>query len=222
MNYTASYYESDQSKKVRQFSKSFEKLIIEADSGKNVIDLGCGAGLSLEQVQELNPELNCYGIDIGQIEGRIPDFVNFSNKDITKEFAFKDKKFSFVIIRHVLEHLSDPGQVLEKIIPFLEKGAVFYIEVPYYRMIFTPDTECNFYSDFTHIKPFTRFGLRRLAHTYDLSVVETNVIRNFKSILISPYLFLKYLFLRDTLALGTIFGNILGSSVYLLARYEKV
>jgi hypothetical protein len=43
------------------------------------------------------------------------------------------KQFDFVMLAHVLEHCSEPKQMLQLLKPLGDEGTLFYIEVPYER-----------------------------------------------------------------------------------------
>jgi SAM-dependent methyltransferase len=105
----------------------FRKYIKNTD---RLFDIGCGNGkfllearkdgwlvIGLELSEFLAAEIKKrYGIEI-----IVSDFLNYQNDN---------EKYNAVIIRHVLEHLPDPLQAMNKINSMLKPGGYSLIEVP--------------------------------------------------------------------------------------------
>ncbi|MFX1375560.1 MAG: class I SAM-dependent methyltransferase [Promethearchaeota archaeon] len=92
--------------------------------GEKVMDIGCGASLSynLELAKnqivvdavDINPAL----IQKCKTEKRLEN-INFRLLDITKELP--DQQYDTVILSHILEHLSDPAELLRKLHKITQK-----------------------------------------------------------------------------------------------------
>lgn len=88
------------------------------------MDIGCGASLSynLELAKnqivvdavDINPAL----IQKCKTEKRLEN-INFRLLDITKELP--DQQYDTVILSHILEHLSDPAELLRKLHKITQK-----------------------------------------------------------------------------------------------------
>tara|TARA_B110001450_G_scaffold245938_1_gene259510 strand:+ start:3314 stop:4198 length:885 start_codon:yes stop_codon:yes gene_type:complete len=108
-----------------RLEKNFYKSINELD----IFDIGCGWGLALSHFKSLGA--NCYGIDpapeaINYIksQGMTAEVAGFSNLNIF------DKKFDFVMLNNVLEHLREPEKTLNDIFALLKKDGIVMIDVP--------------------------------------------------------------------------------------------
>ncbi len=101
--------------------------------GLNVLDIGCGLGGLLAYVSKAYGAVP-YGIEMDPFEA---DFVRTHRKFQVDEQhiepwlnANHGRKFSLVILSHVLEHLRDPIQVLKDLGDVLEQDGAILIEVP--------------------------------------------------------------------------------------------
>jgi Methyltransferase domain len=52
---------------------------------------------------------------------------------VTRLSSVEGRQFDFVMVAHVLEHCSEPGEFLRSLKPLGHKDTIFYIEVPYER-----------------------------------------------------------------------------------------
>jgi len=98
---------------------------------ENVIDIGCGNGIALENYRRYKPNANLYGID-PSIEGlrlskeRVPD------GHFTTEDEFEDiKKFDLVFCLGVAEHVEDLPNFLKSLKDKTKEGGFCYFEVPH-------------------------------------------------------------------------------------------
>jgi len=103
------------------------------EPGSRILDIGCGDGTIIEYLSKNNEPQEIIGIDISQ---KAVDYVNargykvfkidvFSNEFI--EFL-KDKKFDYIMITEVLEHVQDPEEIILKIKNYFTKA--IYISIP--------------------------------------------------------------------------------------------
>jgi SAM-dependent methyltransferase len=117
-----------------------------------ILDIGCCTGKALKCFAE-NQKLDLYGIDLRDesIEG-----INFKECNLEKErIPFPDNYFDFIYSKSVLEHVFNTNNFLSESLRVLKPGGVF--------VALTPDWKSQqniFWDDYTHVKPFTRKGLR--------------------------------------------------------------
>ncbi|GBE16231.1 bifunctional 3-demethylubiquinone-9 3-methyltransferase/ 2-octaprenyl-6-hydroxy phenol methylase [bacterium BMS3Abin15] len=89
-------------------------------SESRILDIGCGDGTIMEYLSKNNKPQEIIGIDISQ------KAVNFVNEKGFKAFKFdifsdefaeflKDKKFDYIIITEVLEHVQNPEIIMNLI-----------------------------------------------------------------------------------------------------------
>ncbi len=99
------------------------------DTGKTILDFGCGTGSFLEAAARLG--YDCYGVDQSK-EARIlasdKGLETFSNLD---EIYTKDGlKFDAITLWHVMEHLHDFPNVFDTFLGLLKPGGVLIVAVP--------------------------------------------------------------------------------------------
>ena len=118
-----------------RFNKIRENLIgfIKEDERKdiNVLEVGCGIGLTLLEIKNKYKRSNLFGIEkdanvvniskgIGKIEISDIEFANFN---------YDKKFFDYIILGSVLEKVSTPIKVLEKLLLYLKDGGYILLSV---------------------------------------------------------------------------------------------
>jgi SAM-dependent methyltransferase len=92
-----------------------------------VMDLGCGAGDSVDLFRGLNPEVNWVGVDVEdspEVSGRTradAEFVTFDGQRL----PFEDASFDLVYCKQVLEHVESPHELLREVARVLKPGGSF-------------------------------------------------------------------------------------------------
>lgn len=188
--FTKEYY-NKLSKSV-ELPQELKNMILNLPNKVKVLDVGCGYGNILMGIYSIRTDLQLFGIDIGDVEDFLPDYVSFL-KTTAEQIDFPDNYFDVVILKMVLEHVLQPESVISDVKRVLKPQGKGYISVPYYKSIFVPDY-INFWGDYTHIRPYTKKSMWRLLTDYDLSVkVLTAGIPLKMRILGTGYYFLKFL-----------------------------
>ena len=110
-------------------------LIALLDKGiRRVLDVGCGAGDNAALVKAEYPDCEVYGITHSAAEAHFAEKVMTScwvsdiEDDLPTELI--RMKFDAIVFSHVLEHVRDPGLVLQKFSYLLRGGATVIIAVP--------------------------------------------------------------------------------------------
>ena len=123
-------------------------------SATSVLDIGAGRG---ELVQELaSIGYNCTALDDPKLslDSRIPGVQRVWEAFDKNSFESTSQTFDVVILKSVIEHMSDPVGLLVKASRLLsDEGRI---------LVLTPDwvrNKSRFYDDHTHIVPFTRRSL---------------------------------------------------------------
>ena len=130
---------------------------------KRVLDLGCGAGDSVDLFRALNPDVEWVGVDVEEspeVAERTrgdADFVSFDGEHL----PFDDSSFEFVYCKQVLEHVERPHELLREVARVLAPGGSFggstsQLEAFHSRSIFN----------------WTPYGFTVLAEDAGLEVVE--------------------------------------------------
>jgi SAM-dependent methyltransferase len=117
-----------------------------------ILDIGCCTGDALKMFNRRN-NLELYGIDIRdeKQEGYV-----FKECDLeTDKIPFEDNTFDFIYSKSVLEHVKNTDNFISESLRVLKPGGVFVGMCPDWGSQYK-----NYWDDYTHVKPFTRKGLR--------------------------------------------------------------
>lgn len=114
----------------REAMQKKAKPILRYKKEGKILDIGCGDGSLLKFMEELGWET--YGIDFNEDSTRYAREVLklnvFSGR--LEEVSYPEDFFDIIILFHVLEHLSDPLDTLEKVLPLLKADGLLLVEVP--------------------------------------------------------------------------------------------
>lgn len=190
------------------------KTIPKISQASNILDIGCGTGDTLRYIKEyINPDAKLYGIDIDK-NTYLPDFVEFKSCNIEhSSLPYEDNTFDIVISNFVLEHLQNPQKLFEESFRILKKGGYFYCSTDYYTSLFCPDY-WNFYSDPTHVRPWTKRSLKILSNSTGFKIYKIGIIRWWEFLPLLPIVPILNLTKSN---FSFIPFEILGRTVYLIA-----
>lgn len=126
--------------------------------------------------------------------------VDYSFNFLTDKYPFKDSEFDYVLIDNVLEHLSNPQEVMKKIWRICKKNAIIEIIVPYYNSYWA-------HSDPTHVNYFNEDCMKQTLNIRgyeNKNQKELYEILELKSV---PQRFVKWMPKSCLNILKRIFGN---------------
>jgi 2-polyprenyl-3-methyl-5-hydroxy-6-metoxy-1,4-benzoquinol methylase len=123
----------DYSNELHGLSNSYKKIVSKTcqnPTGKTLIEIGGGNGFFLEEamdmgfksVMEIEPSINAYN-------SAKPELKKFFIVDMLKPGLIEDEIADIVVIFHVLDHLTDPSEVLNLIYRMLKPGGSICIAV---------------------------------------------------------------------------------------------
>lgn len=95
-------------------------------AGLRVLDLGCGAGDSIDLFRSLSPGVRWSGVDIersAEVEMRTRADADFHTFD-GERLPFGDAEFDLVWCKQVLEHVENPQGLLAEVTRVLQPGGV--------------------------------------------------------------------------------------------------
>lgn len=112
--------------------KAFELIKKISKPGDKVLDLGCGNGLFLKNLQGRFPRLDINGMDFSQEEVKIAKSrgLNVRQGDLSKKLPYKDGKFDIVYGAEIIEHLFDPDFLLSEANRILKDGGYLILTTP--------------------------------------------------------------------------------------------
>ena len=100
------------------------------DGKRRVIDIGCGVGLLLIDLQKRG--MDCFGIDFNPHLVRIAREQFGLNVEVRRleDVAAMEVRYDLALLSHVLEHVVDPPGLLRQIATLLNPGGLLIIDVP--------------------------------------------------------------------------------------------
>lgn len=131
--------------------------------GATVVDLGCGAGVSLDLFRQLRPGVRWIGVDIEhspEVDARTRSDGDFRTYDGIN-IPLEDDAIDLMYSRQVFEHVRYPEHLLRDIHRALKPGGVFIGSTSHLEP----------YHSFSYWN-FTPFGFKRLVEAAGLSLVE--------------------------------------------------
>lgn len=160
-----------------KFKLPIIKKYIPQKSNLRILDYGCGAGIVLEIMSEINPKCFYIGVDISQEiikldKKRLPQF-KFLKINEEKKLPFKDNFFDFVISTDVIEHIYNTPFLFGELSRILKPGGKILLTTPYHgffknlAIILTNNFELIFDPLKAHIRFFTKKSM-----TYCLKKVD--------------------------------------------------
>lgn len=139
-------------------------------AGGTVLDIGCGVGDNLKQVQREHGNVRFSGLEYSQrslerAKKALPNDVDLRLGSAV-EIPFSAEYADMVMCIEVLEHIPDEHQALREIFRVLKRDGHLILSVPYRRWF------PSYYTCMGHIRHYTRTGLERLLAEKGFSVVE--------------------------------------------------
>jgi len=182
-----------------------------------ILDVGCGTGNIIDYIGRfLNPKAKFYCLDLDK-NPLLSEKIEFSKCDVDVEaFLFSDNEFDVVISSFVIEHLKNPQNLFSETFRTLKSGGYFYCVTDYYTSVFCPDGY-NFYSDPTHVRPWTKKSLSTLAEMSGFEVYKVGVVRwwEYLTLLLPVFPVITLLTPHN---FSFIPCEILGRTVYIIAK----
>lgn len=144
-------------------SRKVVEQVLGRRSPSNILDLGCGAGDSVDYFRSLAPDSSWTGIDIdmspevAKRERTEAEFVTFDGVNI----PFPDATFDLVYSNQVLEHVRHPEQLLAQVTRVLTDDGLFVGST----------SQLEPYHSFS-LWNYTIYGFKRLVEDVGMQLVE--------------------------------------------------
>lgn len=138
----------------------------------SILEIGCGPGGILFYFKEKGFDVTGIDYDENHLKYGRTKKLNLINK----EKINIQKKFDFVIISHVLEHMKNPNFEIEKIKnQFSKNNTLIYIEVPSIHSISTMyDSDFLKYLHFAHCYHFSTKSFQNFCKKNGLKIMKMN------------------------------------------------
>jgi ubiquinone/menaquinone biosynthesis C-methylase UbiE len=145
----------------------------------------------------------------------------FYEMDLTRlEFdAIPDNYFDFIMMAHIIEHLTNGDLVIEKLLTKLKPGGMIYIEYPAFRSTKFPkmDGTLNFFDDPTHVRIYSVMEMYNLLMRHNMEIIKGGTSRHWPNILWMipkiPFTRMKY-----GKVLPSIFWDFMGFAEFVFAK----
>ena len=120
------------------------------DPAAKLLDVGCGTGWLADHFEHYT------GIDgsADAVAAAVERGRNVQQGDLAQGLPFEDASFDAAIVKDVLEHVLDPAALAVEVRRVLSPGGRVFAS--------SPDAQRWVWDDYTHVRPFTLRGFRRL------------------------------------------------------------
>ena len=153
-------------------------------TNKNILDFGCGGAGFLMWAKEL--AANCYGVEPNKI---FQEHYKKIGIEVFSNIDSIDEKFDVIFMFHVLEHIEDPIDLLQKLKKLLNVNGRLIVEVPSSDDALLTLYGNDGFSHFTYWSPHLfLYNQRTLADLMKKSGFETEYISQFQRYGLSNHL----------------------------------
>ncbi len=158
----------------------------------NVADIGAGGGGLVSWKNWLTPlrdDLQIYAVDL-QKSDLFEKYAGYQICNLDDEpLKFDASFFDAAVLSHILEHITEPKNLLRELRRVMRPGGEMYIEVPTLESMDFPSrreflnggipvSTVNFFDDSTHRRTFSQNELRTLAESTGYRMLDSGTIRN--------------------------------------------
>jgi SAM-dependent methyltransferase len=170
---------------IKQFSERpqylSEKLYFERFHGASsgpILEIGCSVGHHTQfgGDRKIGIDLDLEALTIARGKG-----FTVAQVDVQPGLPFKDASFTSIDCQHVIEHVENPLSLMKECLRVLKPGGRAVIVTPNVQVV-----GFEFYIDYTHIRPFTRTSLERIA--YDAGFSRHAVLYSYTGIPLTKFL----------------------------------
>lgn len=188
-------------------------IVMKLPAKAKVLDVGCGRCSFLKLVHKVRPDLKLFGVDVVQVDD-IPEFVEFKRSKGEK-LPFRENMFDYVISQHVIEHVENPREIVSEMVRVCKDYVV--VVAPNYKKTFLWDSN-NFWSDYTHVRPFTKISMKNLLESCGLHNARARNTRDLNVPLIFLPLLLIYSLFSRKLGFTNVCANFVKLTTVGIAR----
>lgn len=100
------------------------------EDGQNILEIGCSHGSFLNKLKIINNKLNFTGIELNEKAAKIAESYGFEIINKPFEDINFSRRFNFIFMWMVLEHLPYPNEVLNKLNTITNNNAKIIFSIP--------------------------------------------------------------------------------------------
>lgn len=154
-------------------------FLLPLTEGKEVLDIGCGAGGFLLYSKETSSRV--VGVDLDSL---YLSLIADQGIDTFEDISEVEGKFDVITLFHVVEHLKDPREFLTEVVDRVcKKDSRIIVEVPNANDALLTVFENKEFKEFTywgcHLNLFTENSLLRLVESIGLKVEEISQVQRY-------------------------------------------
>lgn len=147
-----------------------------------LLDVGCSKGTHLKNFGKYH---NVFGVDLRKdIPENSPYFNTVFECNIEKDnFPFEDNTFDYVWSKSVIEHISNPENMIKESYRVLKKNGIIIIMCPAW-----PYQWKVYFDDWTHYHPYSQKSLRDMLLMFGFKDVQCELFYQLPFLWNKPYL----------------------------------
>jgi len=210
---------------ISSFNNKF--IYIKKSFGKRpfrLLDIGTG-NHSATKTKSVFPHCEYHGVDIkrdyNNSENDFSSMKAFYEMDLTKlQFSsIPDNYFDGVWIAHVIEHLYNGDEVIQKLFQKLQPGGYMYLEYPGSKSMKLPSMygSLNFHDDPTHVRLYSIGELAKIFKSNNFKVLKSGTRRNGWFLVAMPFRILGYI-VKGKKIPGNVFWDVLGFAEFMWVK----
>lgn len=139
----------------------FRDIVDHFSPTDRLLDVGCGTAWLNDHFRDyVGIDVSAEAVAHAQALGR-----NAIVHNVEDRFPFEDASFDGVIVKDLLEHVLDPVAVVREVARVLRPGGLVFAS--------SPDAQRWVWDDYTHRRPYTLTGYKRLFRDQGLTVARS-------------------------------------------------
>lgn len=133
--------------------------------------------------------------------------------------SIPDNHFDFIMMAHVIEHLKNGDEVVEKLLSKLKPGGYFYLEFPGMKSTRLPRMKgtLNYFDDHTHVRIFSLREMYNLFLRNNFEIVNGGVRRHWPNIFMIP-IKIPHNIIKYGKIIPSIFWDLFGFADFVIAK----
>jgi ubiquinone/menaquinone biosynthesis C-methylase UbiE len=189
-----------------------------------VLDVGCGFGAP-SVFNKFFPNCEYHGLDQNEqslLPGEKERMHRFyaANLETDSLDALPDGYFDAIVVSHVIEHLINGENALERLPRKLKRGGIIYIEYPGVKSLRVPHARkgfLHFHDDLTHVRLYSVAEVSNILLRSGCRVERAGTRRDLIRLAMSPALAMRGLLMQGDLWSGRLW-DLFGIAEFVVAR----